>query len=195
MPGTFPRVWPSSGETCEAPWMSWTNVGGGGGASVANVHVSSPAIVSGGSLVSWSETCEPTTVTVHVSPWAKSASGSSVNAVGPPLTAAVWVPLVPHEIENQEPPTFTGSLKVIVTFAFAAMPVAPPAGERETMLGGWSPRQKWSGEIAFRGAGGPAVKSAPLLSVSVQPESLRRAAVVFESVEAAEAPSKKFAPS
>ncbi len=41
---------------------------------------------------------------------------------------------------------------------------------------------------ALRGAGGAAVKSAALLSVSAQPEPLRRAAVVFVSVGAA-APS------
>src|SRR5712691_1762294 len=120
---------------CAAPWMSWMNVGGGGGSTVAKLHVSSPAMVSGGSIVSWSDTWAPTIVTVHVSPWTKLTSGSRANVVGPPETVAVWEPLVPHEIEYQAPVTFTGSLNVTATFASTATPVAPLAGERAVTVG------------------------------------------------------------
>src|SRR5207302_9271470 len=51
------------------------------------------------------------------------------------------------------------------------------------------------GDVVLRGAGEEAVKSATLLSVSVQPPSARKAAVVLESAGAGVAPSKKFAPS
>src|SRR6266511_4321556 len=131
--------------------MSWIATGG---ATVVKLQESLPAIVSGGSSVSWSDTLAPKTVTVQVSPCAKSESGSSVNMVGPPL-----------------------------------------AGERPVIEGGESPSQKWTGESRLRGLGGPAVKSATFESVSVQAKSLRSAAVVFESVGAGDAPSKRFAPS
>jgi hypothetical protein len=90
---------------------------------------------------------------------------------------------------------FTGSPNVTVTPASTATSVAPPAGERPVIEGGESPSQKWTGESRLRGLGGPAVKSAPFESVSVQAKSLRSAAVVFDSVGAGDAPSKRFAPS
>ena len=62
---------------------------------------------------------------------AKSASGSMVKVVGPPLAVAVWAPLVAHEIEYHEPVTLTGSLKVTETFAAVATSVASIPGERE----------------------------------------------------------------
>src|SRR5438876_11432629 len=152
-------------------------------------------MVSGGSLVSWSDTFAAKTVTVQVSPWTKSVSGSRVKVVGPPLTAAVCPSLVPHEIEYQLPVTSTGSVNVMETFAFTATSVAPFAGLVLAIAGAVSPPQMKTGLRRVRGAGAPAVKSAPLLSVSWQPEFLRESAVVFEIVGAAAAPSKKFAPS
>src|SRR6476646_7990371 len=151
-------------------------------------------MLSGGSEVSWSATFAAKIVTLHDSPSAKSVSGSSVNVVGPPETAAVWVPLDAQEIENHEPETFTGSLKVTVIFASAATPPAPFDGEVEATAGAVSVGQGWMVETVFRGDGAPAVKSLPLLSVSTQPAAFRSAEVVFESVAAGE-PSKKFAPS
>lgn len=62
------------------------------------------AMLSGGSLVSWSATCAANTVRVQVSPLAKSAVGSIVKAVGPPVTtvsATLRVPLVGQAIWNQ----------------------------------------------------------------------------------------------
>ena len=58
------------------------------------------------------------------SPAAKSASGFNVKVVGPPVTAAVWAPLVPHAIVNQLPATLTGSVKATDTLASRATPVA-----------------------------------------------------------------------
>src|ERR671937_302530 len=152
-------------------------------------------MLSGGSFVSWSVTLAAKTVTVQVSPWTKSALGSSVKVVGPPLTDAVWPSLVPHEIEYQLPVTSTGSVKVMEMFALTATSVAPFAGEVLATAGAVSLPQIWVGVRVVRGAGAPATKSAPLLSVSWQPPLLRKSAVVFEIVGAAEAPSKKFAPS
>src|SRR5919199_1051619 len=151
-------------------------------------------MVSGGSLVSWSLTFAAKTVTVQVSLDAKSAVGSSVKVVGPPLTAAVWEPLVPQEIEYQEPLTFTGSLKVIETLAFTATSVAPFAGVVLETDGATSPWNANVGNERLRGFGAPAVKSAAVLSVSVQPLPFRSAAVVFVSAGVGE-PSNMFAPS
>src|SRR5438128_8237511 len=152
-------------------------------------------MVSGGSLVSWSDTFAAKTVTVQVSPWTKSVSGSRVKVVGPPLTAAVCPSLVPHEIEYQLPVTSTGSVNVIEMFASTATSVAPFAGDVLATAGAESLPQIWVGVSIVRGAGAPATKSAELLSVSWQPPLLRKSAVVFEIVGAAAAPSKKFAPS
>src|SRR5512139_1778803 len=74
-------------------------------------------------------------VTVQDSLFAKSASGSSVNVVGPPPTTAVCAPLVPQEIPNQEPLTSTASLKVTSMFAAAATLVAPLAGVVPVTIG------------------------------------------------------------
>jgi hypothetical protein len=117
-----------------------------------------------------------------------------MKVVGPPETAAVWLPLDVQESENHEPETFTGSLKVTVMFAPAATPPASFDGEVEATAGAVSVGQGWMVETVFRGDGAPAVKSFPLLSVSTQPAAFRSAEVVFESVGAGES-SKKFAPS
>jgi hypothetical protein len=50
-----------------------------------------------------------------------------------------------------------------------------------------------AGDAMFRGFGVPAVKSAPLLRVSVQPFSLRNTAFVLLGAGAAFAPLKQFA--
>jgi hypothetical protein len=78
-------------------------------------------------------------VTVHVSPGPKSVSGSSVNVVGPPLATAVCAPVSAHEIVNHEPVTFTGSLKVIETFALRATLLVLFAGLLEATVGAASP--------------------------------------------------------
>src|SRR5919204_1048758 len=142
-------------------------------------------MLSGGSVASWSVTFAAKTVTVHVSEPAKSASGLSVKVVGPPLTAAVWPSLELHEIENQLPVTFTGSLKVIVMLLFSATLPAPSAGLVLETVGAASP--------LLRGFGAPAVKSALLLSVSTEPPPFRSAAVVLLSV-AVGSVSEQFVP-
>jgi hypothetical protein len=131
-------------------------------------------------------------VTVHDSLLVKSVSGLSVKLVGPPLTAAVWAPLAVQLIVNQLPATSTGSPNVMVTSAFGATPAAPAAGDVPETDGADSALQKWSVACELRGAGTAVAKSLALLSVSVQPDSARRAAVVLESVGAA-AVSEKFA--
>src|ERR687886_1525513 len=128
-------------------------------------------MLSGGSVASWSVTLAAKTVTVHVSEPTKSDSGSSVKVVGPPLTAAVWAPLELHEIENQLPVTFTGSLNVIVTLLFSATLPAPSAGLVLVTAGAWSP--------GLRGFGAPTGKSALLLSVSTVPPPFPSAAGGF----------------
>jgi len=55
------------------------------------------------------------------------------------------------------------------------------------------PPQGASGVALLRGLGVPAMKSAPLLFVSVQPLAARSAAVVFDRPGAAAAPSKPVA--
>src|SRR5262245_32722091 len=127
-------------------------------------------MLSGGSSVSWSVTWVATTVTVHNSLDAKSASGSRVNVVGPPLTAALWVPLA-HEIVNQLPVAFTGSLKLSVMLALRAIPTAPFAGVVLETVGAWS--------ALLRGSGEPTSKSVGLSLVSCAPPLLRSAAVVL----------------
>jgi hypothetical protein len=61
------------------------------------------------------------------------------------------------------------------------------------LVGVGPPPQALNAEAVFRGIGVLAVKSAELLSVSVQPLELRVADVVPDSVGAAAGPSKKFA--
>jgi hypothetical protein len=135
--------------------------------------------------VSSSVTLAANTVTVHVSPPTKFAVGSSVKVPGPPDSVAGWLPLVAQLIENQPPVTSTGSVKVIVRFAHDGTPVPLEAGNVDATRGAES--------CAARGFGAPMTKSAALLSVSVAPSPLRRAAVVLLVAAVGPAPSKQFA--
>src|SRR4051812_24370395 len=148
---------------------------------VVKLKMKSAAIVSGGSLASWSDTRLAVTVTVHVSLAAKSVSGFSVKVVGPPLTVAVWAPLLAQEMLNQLPLTATGSLKVMSMLASSATPAAPLDGIVLATVGAVS---------LLRGFGAPAVKSSALLLVSTAPFPARSAAVVLLRVGAAPLPSK-----
>ena len=70
--------------------------------------------------------------------------------------------------------------------------VAPAAGAVLLTLGAASPPPHGAKGVAvFRGAGVPLAKSAPLLSLSVQPCAARMSAVVLLSVGAG-APSKQL---
>src|SRR5436190_477847 len=94
-------------------------------------------MLSGGSPASWSVTCAATTVTVQVSPPVKSVVGSSVNVVGPPLSANVCAPDVVHEIVNEDAAALTASSKVTVTLP--SRDVVPAlAGVVAVTLGGLS---------------------------------------------------------
>ena len=115
------------------------------------------------------------TVTVHDSALAKSVAGSSVKVVGPAPNVAVCPPVLVQLIVNQLPLTFTGSVKVIVMFASTEMPLAPFEGFVDATAGAVSLGHALSGAAEFRGDGAAAVKSAALLSVSVQPPFRRRA--------------------
>src|ERR671939_873608 len=110
-------------------------------------------------------------------------SGGSVASWS--VTFAVWLPLDPHEIENQLPVTFTASVNVIVTLLDSATLAAPSAGLVLETAGAWSP--------VLRGLGAPTVKSALLLSVSTLPLPFRSAAVVLLSV-AVGSVSEQFVP-
>src|SRR5919109_2590909 len=135
--------------------MSWI---GTVGATVVKLHESSLAMLSGGSLVSWSVTFPANMVAVHVSLGAKSLSGFSVKVLAPPLVVAVCEPLTKQEIENQLPATLTGSLNVTLTFASSATSLAPLAGERLATEGAVSAAQLRGGERRVGGRGAPTVK-------------------------------------
>ncbi len=74
-PGTPDTTFPTSGDTCAAPWIweIWAAV-----PTVVKVTTRFAVMVSGGSLVSVSATPWAKTVRVHRSPTPKSVSGSSV---------------------------------------------------------------------------------------------------------------------
>src|SRR6185369_17145278 len=98
---------------------------------MVKLKAKSDAMLSGGSLASWSVTCAAKIVTLTVSPLVKSVFGLIVNVVGPPVTtvsATLRVPLDEPTIWNQLPVTLTGSLNVSVMFVLFAICVAPLVG-------------------------------------------------------------------
>ena len=83
---------------------------------------------------------------------------------------------------------------VALTVAVVPAPGGAISVDGQVTTGGLSTGvQGSSGDAVFRGVGAAAVKSAALLSVSVQPPPARNAAVVALRVGAAPDPSKKFA--
>src|SRR5215207_4607600 len=115
---------------CVAPLVGIVVVTAGG-VSIVKAKTKLAAILSGGSLVSWSVTWAAKTVTVQVSPFVKSVFGLIVKMLGPPVTtvsATLRVPLLPQTIWNQLPVTLTGSLKVTLRLVFVARLVAPLVG-------------------------------------------------------------------
>src|SRR5436189_5848579 len=123
-----------------------------------------------------SATCAATIVTAHVSPFANEESGVSVNVLDPPLTVAVWPPLVEQEIVTHVPVTVTACENVTVTLVAGSTDVAPFAGVVEATDG--VAAQLWNAAAPLRALGVVTVKSAELLSVSMQPPPLRAAAVL-----------------
>src|SRR5436190_2675799 len=93
-------------------------------------------MLSGGSPASWSVTCAATTVTVQVSPPVKSAVGSSVNVVGPPLSANVCAPDGVHESVNEDAAALSAAWKVTVTLP-PRDGVPALAGAVAAPLGAW----------------------------------------------------------
>ena len=158
---------------------------------VLKLKVASPAMLSGGSTSSVSVTASASTVTVHVSLRWRSLCGSSANVVEGPLgvTVSATVPLVVHVSVKAPAPASTGSLNVTVMFVFVGTSVAPLGGVVAATKGDWSREQRWRGDSVVRGLGVVAVKSALFASVSWQPPSPRKAAVVFDRPGAG-APSK-----
>ena len=90
--------------------------------------------MSGGSIVSWSDTPAARIVTVQVSLAARVWAMSITYEVGPPVTEAVCRPEVLHAIVYQTM-TFTGSLKLTVMFESTGTPVAPSAGSVDCTVG------------------------------------------------------------
>ena len=103
-------------------------------------------------------------------------------------SAKSWPPLIVQAMVNELGLTTTGSLNLTVTFLSTATSLALFAGSVRTTVGAVSGGTGSSSP----GFGGPAVKSAALLSVSTVPPPARRAAVVLLSTGAA-ASSKSLA--
>src|SRR3954447_2309339 len=142
------------GEMCCAPWMSWMR------------RPSTPT-VENVMLLSTSSVC---TLAVHDSSRTKSAFGSSMYSLGPPLSAKSWAPLRVQVIVKLSAVRSIGPLKVNVTLLSSGTSFWPLAGFVEVTA---------TGGGLLRGFGGPTVKSAALLSVSTAPPPLRSAAVVL----------------
>src|SRR4051794_30178422 len=136
----------------------------------------------GGSFASWSETCAATIVTVHVSSWAKSVSGSSVKVDGPPLTAAVWVPLVVHEMSYHPSDTSTGSEKVTLMLSPTRTPVAPSSGEVALTAGGESTSKgvRWKSSTASPSSAPGAMSESRHRIQNDAPDGIVRPVIVAE---------------
>src|SRR4051812_36535337 len=74
-------------------------------------------------------------VTVITSLSAKLIGGLSVKLVGPPVTEAATVPVVPLLMENHCPATVTGALKLIVMLVDADTSVAFAVGLTDAIVG------------------------------------------------------------
>src|SRR5689334_10113760 len=65
----------------------------------------------------------------HISLWTNGVVGLIVKVFGPPLTIAVWLPLVAQSSVNQPEARSTGSVKVTERFDPIGMFVSPLAGD------------------------------------------------------------------
>ncbi len=114
--------------------------------ATVNVVVKFAARLSGGSLVSVSETPVARTVRVQASPSTSADAGSAVNVVGPPVTASATEPLIEQERVIAPAARVTGSLKVTVGLTSAAAEpslagsVSVTDGAGSTGTPGWAPR-------------------------------------------------------
>src|SRR5262249_7432119 len=173
-------TWPLNGEMCVAPWMSWIASNGPSTEKGIEADVDRDCA---------SKTVHESVFEPGVVPAAIVAANENVLS---PAAASPFVPSSKNVCE--EPPPIAvraqgtprlvlGGLVPGVTATVSS--VEPPAGAdagpaAPTPVGGVE-LQSWSAEAVLRGLGAPAVKSAPLLLVSVQPELLRSTAVVFDA--------------
>src|SRR6187401_3304635 len=113
-----------------------TSPGAGRAAAVVKLKVESAFGLSGGSVVSSSDTPVLETVTLHNSPGAKSTAGFTVQVVLPASAVAesACTPELAHEIEKA-PAAPTGSLKVAETLASTGTAVALSAGAVDCTVG------------------------------------------------------------
>src|SRR6266567_987940 len=197
MPVTMPVVATSSpawGEIVPGPWMSW--IARSGGLTVRLIEVA--PVLSCASAIDTGRLLAPGVAPAEtVARYEKTLS---------PAVTSPFVPLSKKDCEAEPPieerfpatvmpldgglvPGVTVTVRRVVCPRSTAEGLAAPTPD-----GFVGPPQKCAGEALLRGLGGPIVKSARLLSVSMQPPSLRSAAVVLVSAPVA-APSKHVAPS
>ena len=176
------------------PWIAWIATTGGSTArlivvlpvrawasAIVTASVFGPAGVPSGT-VAWNVNTRSPAMTSPLVPSSKKGC-----AAAPPIEASPAVTARPVLVGDW--PGVTSTARVTGAPAGVEAGVAVPTPE-----GLVGPAQAFSGEALLRGVGGPAVKSDPLLSVSVQPFPIRRTAVAFV-VAGAGVPSKKLAPS
>src|SRR5574338_1412376 len=121
------------------------------------------------------------------SPWVPSSKKACVDEPPIELRSAVTVsPVLAGFV-----PGVTATVSVVADSTSTDEGVAVPTPDG--LVGVGPPPQALNAEAVFRGVGVLAVKSAELMSVSVQPLEMRVADVVPDSVGAAAGPSKKFA--
>ena len=185
---------PSYGERASAPWI-WAMVR----ATACTVIVVVAVLLRS----SASETVKVRTRGPEGVPGATVTSSEKVRS------PAVTSPLVPssNRGEGFAPPMLVRSAVTARPLLVGLPPGVtatvsselPPAGTElgfaaAVPLGAVGPPQPLAGLALLRGVGAPTVKSELLLSVSVQPPRLRRAAVVLERTAVGPAPSKSLAP-
>jgi hypothetical protein len=130
------------------------------------------------------------------------ASTVTVAVAVPPTPAAGARPPSVMEPGTGEGVTLVMAMPVTVpsasealTWAEAAVPWSVVSGPPQLATTGWLVGQGLAAVEVLRGLGAPAVKSAALSSVSVQPPARRSTATALPPAGAGPDPSKKFAPS
>src|SRR3954451_7262100 len=152
--------------------------------AIGSVSVVKSIVTSDASERSPACTLAASTVTAHDWPLPRSATGSSVNVRGPPLT--VTGTSVPSQASVAKPSsTVTSSANVSVTSVPSGAAEAPSAGEEEGAATGAGPLQVFGGDAELRGAGACAANSLDVAFVPVQPPSARTSEVVLLGAGAA----------
>src|SRR6185312_11248809 len=182
---------------CDAPWMSW--IASSGPSIVSSifadderawpsetVHGSDlfPGAIDAGTAAESEKTRSPATSSPFV------PSSTKVCVAEPSIAVRSQVTVIP--LLGGFVPGVTATLRSVEPPAVSDDGVAEPVPVGEV---GGTTEQSCAGDAEFRGAGVPSAKSAPLSSVSVQPEAARKAAAVADVVGPADEPSQKVAPS